>query len=214
MDSCGTNEDGNDCLVYRKQTLFLRSLEAINAKFKRTNDVKAMVQTIEAAVRYYNGNNDAMMMTLNDVFLGTPTLGPSSMWDAHKYGEDTGYEDGGFDNYSVDNSNQVRHFWAALANSTFRTNFLEENAQYGIYSIVLVVLYTQGAAAHEIQPFFDSDPETIGSYKDFYLSAIGNEIGMRISIGVIQPNDLANIINVAISPNPIFIYSYSIKLGY
>jgi len=174
-----------------------------------------MVQTIEAAERYYYGNNDAMMMTLNNGFLGTPTLGPSSMWDAHKYGEDTGYEDGGFDNYFLDESNQVRHFWAALANSTFRTNFLEENAQYGVYSIVLAGLYTQGAAAaHEIQSFFDNDPETIGSYNDFYLSAIGNEIGMRISLGVIQPNNLANIINVAISPNPIFIYSYSIQLGY
>ena len=195
VEWCSANAPDGTCEIETKQALFHQRLNDINAKYKTKDDLKAMVLTVRAAATYFREDIDLMMLTLNEVFLGTPTLGPDSMWNAHKFGHDTGYGYKGFHDEYLDKSNQVRHFWAALASSTIEESVIEASPATFVYTTLFAGLTTEGSAlVHELYP------PSQGSYADFVLSTIGNGIGMSLSMDLIEPLELGSVIESAVGP--------------
>jgi hypothetical protein len=157
--------------------------DGIKGKYK--NDVLgAMIKVVKQAAYIFGNDWDTFLDATTYAFTGYYGHGSEAMWKAHK-SDFTGYFDGdsGFHSNFVDDSNQVRHFWAAFATAA------NPNGDNPFGAMVA----TAGNGFHEISQdtINGDDHATVIDYK---LSVTGIDIAKQVGQSIKAPSDLVPVL--------------------
>ncbi|MBT3391595.1 MAG: RHS repeat-associated core domain-containing protein [Chloroflexi bacterium] len=161
-------------------------------KRKPKTTVEVAAQIVETTADIY-GDYDMMMPTLNDLFIGTTTVGKWAPLHANRHVAPTYsyFTDTGFHTDFRDKGNQIYHSWAYVAAMTEESDF--EMAFVFATGANVVHEYAQSTVGTVFQST-SVDLTTGTSWKDHVLSEAAMGIGVCISIECVSPDDLGNLI--------------------
>ncbi|MCZ2290051.1 MAG: hypothetical protein LC138_14555, partial [Anaerolineales bacterium] len=179
------NNDEDDKLEELKEYVEETLLNNNGQIKKQYTSLQAMLMVMMQAVLLYGNNWNGFLDACSYIFIGVAKHGAGTMLAGH-YSSFNGYFDGdsGFHSDFQDDSNQVRHFWAAFADAANPTG---DNPN-GVASASF------GNYFHEIVQDTKSgdDGATVTDYK---LSITGIEIAMQAGNQIKSPLALIGVLS-------------------
>jgi RHS repeat-associated protein len=159
----------------------------IKAKY-RDDILGAMTTVVKKAAYIFGKDWNGFFDATDYVFSGYYGHGAGTMWKAHR-SDFQGYFDGdtGFNSDFRDNSNQVRHFWVALASAA---NPYGDNPLGGAVASIGNQFHDKFVDNSSARP---SNTDGV-SVMDYKLSITGIDIARQIGNEVKTPSDLANVL--------------------
>ncbi len=156
----------------------------VHDKFWKKDPLNAMAKIVDKAADLYKGDWNKMLPALSQLFIGVPNNGPGTLiaandietnpWYLLEFGDRTfnkGFQDGG---------NQVYHVWGYI------TQTAVPNSNPFLFSYTT----NEAVAGNYKHEYFDKH----GSWEDYALGITGIRIGSRISLGLISPSELGNVL--------------------
>ena len=145
--------------------------------------LQAMLMIVKYAAYIYGNDWNGFLNATSLVFMGVYQHGAGAMLAAHRSGN-SGFINGssGFHSDFVDNSSQVRHFWAAFATAADPYG----DNPYG------VAFAEFGNYYHEVMSDWTFKEGT--TIIDYELSVTGIDIAMQVGNSIATPMELANIL--------------------